>query len=100
LKTGGRDAAIWFTAVEYARAHPEEKVYFVSRNTKDFGDGTAYPYPVKGDLDGIADRFVHLTSLDQVVKEFAKPIDVDEDRCARSSRVRRASRRSAPRRTV
>ncbi|GAB3004540.1 hypothetical protein GCM10023080_082730 [Streptomyces pseudoechinosporeus] len=49
---GGRDAAIWLTAVEYAREHPEETVYFVSRNTKDFGDGTAYPPLMDQDLEG------------------------------------------------
>jgi hypothetical protein len=38
VKTGCRDAAIWLTAVEYAREHPEKTVYFVSRDTKDFGD--------------------------------------------------------------
>ncbi|MEU8810629.1 PIN domain-containing protein [Streptomyces violaceoruber] len=77
VKTGGRDAAIWLTAVEYARQHPEETVYFVSRNTKDFGDGTSYPAPMHQDLNGIADRFVHLTTLAQVVERFAVETDVD-----------------------
>ncbi|GHB04048.1 hypothetical protein GCM10010330_67970 [Streptomyces tendae] len=77
VKTGGRDAAIWLTAVEYARQHPEETVYFVSRNTKDFGDGTSYLAPMHQDLHGIADRFVHLTTLDQVVERFAAATDVD-----------------------
>ncbi len=34
LKHGARDAAIWMSAVEYARAHPQETVYFVSNNTR------------------------------------------------------------------
>ncbi|MGW3657100.1 PIN domain-containing protein [Streptomyces sp. NPDC005151] len=77
-KTGSRDAAIWLTAVEYARDHEDETVYFVSANTKDFGDGTEYPEPMKTDLSGIEDRFVHLTSLDDVVELFAKPAELDE----------------------
>jgi hypothetical protein len=80
VKTGGRDAAIWLTAVEYARDHPEETVYFVSKNTKDFGDGTAYPSPMDKDLEGIQDRFVHLTSLGDVVKKFAVPTEADEEK--------------------
>lgn len=43
VKVGARDAAIWLTAVEYARQHPDETVYFVSKNTKDFGDGVPLP---------------------------------------------------------
>jgi hypothetical protein len=79
VKTGGRDAAIWLTAVEYARDHPKEKVYFVSGNTKDFGDGTAYSPPMDEDLEGIKDRFVHLTSLDEVVKLFTVPVEGNEE---------------------
>ncbi|MEU4986469.1 PIN domain-containing protein [Streptomyces sp. NPDC021969] len=78
VKTGGRDAAIWLTAVEYARNHPDEKVYFVSRNTSDFGDGRTYPEPMQSDLDGLGDRFVHLTSLAEVVEQFATTTEVDE----------------------
>ncbi|MFE5944261.1 PIN domain-containing protein [Streptomyces sp. NPDC056480] len=77
-KTGSRDAAIWLTAVEYARDHEDEMVYFVSANTKDFGDGTQYEEPMKTDLAGIEDRFFHLTSLDDVVERFAKPAELDE----------------------
>lgn len=79
VKTGGRDAAIWLTAVEYARSHPGERVYFVSKNTKDFGDGTSYSPPMDEDLEGIRDRFVHLTSLDEVVKLFTEPAEVNEE---------------------
>ncbi|MFF0134220.1 PIN domain-containing protein [Streptomyces mirabilis] len=79
-KIGGRDAAIWLTAVKYAREHPEETVYFVSKNTKDFGDGTAFPYPMNEDLAGIEDRFVLLTTWYDVVEKFAQRADdVDED---------------------
>ncbi|MER5474307.1 PIN domain-containing protein [Streptomyces sp. NPDC002685] len=48
-KVGGRDAAIWLSAVEYARTHPDENVYFVSNNTRDFSDGTAYASPMSED---------------------------------------------------
>ncbi|WP_251049623.1 MULTISPECIES: PIN domain-containing protein [unclassified Streptomyces] len=53
VKIGGRDAAIWLSAVEYAREHPDETVYFVSSNTKDFGHGNAYEYPMDEDLAGL-----------------------------------------------
>ncbi|MFB8043128.1 PIN domain-containing protein [Streptomyces hydrogenans] len=76
-KTGARDAAIWLAAVEYARAYEDEMVYFVSSNTKDFGDGRSYPEPMKSDLEGIEDRFVHFTSLDEVVERFAKPAELN-----------------------
>ncbi|MER7477422.1 PIN domain-containing protein [Streptomyces sp. NPDC126510] len=79
VKTGGRDAAIWLTAVEYARAHPDEKVYFVSKNTKDFGDGTTYPPRMAADLEGLGDRFVHLTSLGEVLQRFTETAEVDEE---------------------
>lgn len=73
VKTGGRDAAIWLTAVEFAKDNPDETVYFVSSNTGDFGDGSTYQEPMSGDLAGVEDRFVHLTALDSVVDLFAQP---------------------------
>lgn len=78
VKTGARDAAIWLTAVEYARQHPEETVYFVSKNTEDFGDGSSYKAPMSADLRGLEGRFKHYTSLDPVVAEFTQPAEVDE----------------------
>ncbi|MFE7779209.1 PIN domain-containing protein [Streptomyces sp. NPDC057445] len=74
-KTGARDAAIWLTAVEYAREHPQESVYFVSNNPKDFGDGTAYTSPMDRDIRGIEDRFFLVTSLDGVLEKFATQFD-------------------------
>ncbi|MFJ6565502.1 PIN domain-containing protein [Streptomyces sp. NPDC091412] len=76
-KTGSRDAAIWLSAVEYAQKHPDETVYFVSANTKDFGDGTPYPYPMNKDVAGMADRFVQLTSMDDLASHFTEPAEVD-----------------------
>ncbi|MEU9488806.1 PIN domain-containing protein [Streptomyces decoyicus] len=79
VKTGGRDAAIWLTAVEYARDHPDETVYFVSNNTKDFGNGTTYSHPMDLDLSGIGEHFVHLTSLGAVLKRFTEETDLAEE---------------------
>ncbi|MFF2640036.1 PIN domain-containing protein [Streptomyces niveus] len=70
-KTGARDAAIWLTAVEYAREHPQEQVYFVSNNTEDFGDGTSFPPLMDQDLQGVEGRFVLFTSLDGLLTKFA-----------------------------
>ncbi|GAA3918493.1 hypothetical protein GCM10023084_81300 [Streptomyces lacrimifluminis] len=84
VKIGGRDAAIWLTAVEYAREHPDETVYFVSKNTKDFGDGVAFPYPMNEDLAGIEDRFVLLTTWYDVVEKFAQRTDDADEATVRS----------------
>lgn len=81
VKSGFRDTAIWMSAVEYARAHSDESVYFVSSNTKDFGDGQPQSYraPMSDDVDALK-NFVHLTSLDDVVGRFTAPADVDRKR--------------------
>ncbi|WP_328698430.1 PIN domain-containing protein [Streptomyces sp. NBC_00342] len=76
-KIGGRDAAIWLTAVEYARENPSEPVVFVSANTSDFGDGTSYPYPMDGDVDKLS-NFVHLTTFTELISRFATRSNVDE----------------------
>ncbi|MFB7609832.1 PIN domain-containing protein [Streptomyces gardneri] len=77
-KTGARDALIWLTAVEYAREYPEETVCFVSGNTRDFGKGSPYAPPMAQDVADLGDRFVHLTTLDEVIKRFTKPGETDE----------------------
>lgn len=77
-KTGSRDAAIWLTAVQFARQNPTEVVYFVSNNTEDFGDGSSFPAPMDEDLRGIEDRFVLFTSLGDVLMKFATEVDADE----------------------
>ncbi|MFD5015381.1 PIN domain-containing protein [Streptomyces chartreusis] len=83
IKTGARDAAIWLSAVEYARQHPQEIVCFVSDNTTDFGRGAPYPSPMAEDLAGMEERFVHLTSMDEVVARFAEPTTTDASVAAR-----------------
>ncbi|MEV6653874.1 PIN domain-containing protein [Streptomyces sp. NPDC051219] len=80
VKIGARDVAIWLTAVEYARDHPDETVYFVSSNHKDFtkGGGAAYPPPMDADVEGLGDRFRHLTNLGEVLALVAPRVEVDE----------------------
>ncbi|MFJ1551948.1 PIN domain-containing protein, partial [Streptomyces sp. NPDC088246] len=76
-KTGARDAAVWLTAVEYAREHPDETVYFVSEDS-DFGDGSSFGPPMVTDVQGLGDKFVFLSSLDDVLTKFAVPSEVDD----------------------
>ncbi|MFJ3249138.1 PIN domain-containing protein [Streptomyces sp. NPDC086782] len=77
-KIGSRDAAIWLSAVEYATEHPKETVYFVSANTKDFGDGTSFPHPMNKDVARLGNRFVLLTSMNDVAALFTEPAEVDK----------------------
>ncbi|MFF6888615.1 PIN domain-containing protein [Streptomyces sp. NPDC012421] len=103
-KTGSRDAAIWLTAVEYARKNRQETVYFVSNNTEDFGDGTSFPEPMDKDIAGMEDRFFVFTSLDGVLTKFATELtastrdiqallDTDEAHSTILNSVKMASRR-------
>ncbi|RWZ77851.1 hypothetical protein EQK42_00535 [Streptomyces albidoflavus] len=92
-KTNFRDAVIWMSAVEYAREHPSETVYFISKNTSDFGDGTSYQYPMADDIKGFGERFVHLTDGDEIVKRFTTQVSADDEGIAalvNSERTRRA----------
>ncbi|MFE2131683.1 PIN domain-containing protein [Streptomyces sp. NPDC059466] len=77
-KTGSRDAVIWLSAVEYAREHPDETVYFVSENHRDFTRGSAYPTPMDTDVADLGDRFEHMTTLAEVVQRFTQPAKADE----------------------
>ncbi|MGW3736654.1 PIN domain-containing protein [Streptomyces sp. NPDC005148] len=77
-KTGARDAAIWLTAVEYAREHPAEPVYFVSKDG-DFGDGSSFAPPMDADIRDFGERFAFLPSLGDVLTKFATESQVDED---------------------
>ncbi|MEU8709170.1 PIN domain-containing protein [Streptomyces sp. NPDC048565] len=80
-KTGARDAAIWLTAVAYAREHEAETVYFVSADS-DFGDGSSLQEPMSQDIAGLGDRFVSLSSLGDVLTKFATESEVDEEELA------------------
>ncbi|MFB7363831.1 PIN domain-containing protein [Streptomyces hydrogenans] len=78
VKVGARDVVIWLTAVEYAREHPDETVYFVSNNHKDFTKGTgAYPPPMDSDVAQLGDRFVHLSNLAELLESIAPKLQVD-----------------------
>ncbi|MEU1628265.1 PIN domain-containing protein [Streptomyces sp. NPDC020096] len=79
IKTSYRDVAIWMSAVEYAREHPDEPIYFVSSNTNDFGDGTSYRESMVQDIAEFGDRFVHLTSIEEVVERFTEPAQISEE---------------------
>jgi hypothetical protein len=70
-KGGARDAAIWLSVIDYLKANPAETVYFVSNNTQDFGDGSAYPSPMSEDLTDMMSRLLHLTSFDDCISRFS-----------------------------
>ncbi|MEU5233976.1 PIN domain-containing protein [Streptomyces anulatus] len=77
VKVGARDVAIWLTAVEYARDHPDERVYFVSSNHRDFTRGEGgYPAPMASDVADLGDRFVHLTNLGELLETVAPRVEV------------------------
>lgn len=77
-KGGARDAAIWLSVVEYLKVNPDENVYFVTANTRDFGDGSEFPAPMADDIKGLEDRLTLLTSFDSVVSEFSTPLEIDK----------------------
>ncbi|MFE0474813.1 PIN domain-containing protein [Streptomyces sp. NPDC058947] len=83
IKTGARDTAIWLSAVEYAREHPDETVFFVSANTKDFGDGSSpLPFPMDRDIVGMEDRFRILTSMEELAADFTEPAEITAEAAA------------------
>ncbi|MFD8915983.1 PIN domain-containing protein [Streptomyces sp. NPDC059575] len=71
---GGRDAAIWFSILEFLQENPDEHVYFVHNNTSDFGDGSSYKYPMDEDVRGLEDRLTMLRDFDQVVSKFTREV--------------------------
>jgi hypothetical protein len=77
-KGGARDAAIWLSVVDYLKANPGETAYFVTGNTRDFGDGTDFPAPMNADIKGLESRLKLLTSFDDAVSEFTTPLEIDE----------------------
>uniref|UniRef100_UPI003F495A4E PIN domain-containing protein n=1 Tax=Streptomyces achromogenes TaxID=67255 RepID=UPI003F495A4E len=102
-KTGARDAAIWLTAVEYAEAHKDETVYFVSKDSDMSEDGQFLPEMQK-DIAGMEHRFHLFTSLDDVVTKFATEVearaedvrellDTEESHATVLAATRNASRR-------
>jgi hypothetical protein len=78
-KGGARDAAIWLSVVEFLKGHPDEKAWFVTANSRDFGDGSGFPAPMDEDIKGLEDRLELLPSFDAVVSAFTTPLDIDQD---------------------
>ncbi|MBT3163070.1 DUF4935 domain-containing protein [Streptomyces sp. Vc74B-19] len=77
-KTGARDAAIWLTAVEYARAHEDDTVYFVS-NDSDMSENGKFLPEMQKDIAGMEHRFHLFTSLDGVVTQFATEVEASTE---------------------
>jgi hypothetical protein len=77
-KTGARDAAIWLTAVEYAKQHPDQSVFFVSNNTRDFGKQAGAVPQLAEDIKGMEDRFFLYTSLGDVLARFGRAVKTTE----------------------
>lgn len=90
-----RDAVIWQTVLEIARTNPEEQVWFVSDNYKDFGSldaGTRFddcPQDFHRDFaadlaaEQVADRVFYATSIHRLNQYFAAqfvPKDVEDVR--------------------
>ncbi|MCM8554258.1 hypothetical protein NDF60_28570 [Streptomyces sp. STCH 565 A] len=71
---GARDVAIWFSILEYLKANPGEEVCLVTNNTKDFGDGVTYPYPMNEDVEGLQHRITRLTDFDEVVSKYTTTV--------------------------
>jgi hypothetical protein len=71
---GGRDAAIWFSVLEFLEQNPDEHVWFVTNNSSDFGDGSAFRYPMNEDIRGLEHRLTLLKDFDQVVSHFTKEV--------------------------
>ncbi|MGW6360325.1 PIN domain-containing protein [Streptomyces sp. NPDC055092] len=71
---GARDVAIWFSILEFLKENPDEKVCFVTNNTKDFGNGVDYPYPMNEDVEGLQERITRLSDFDAVVSTFTKTV--------------------------
>ncbi|MFB8242876.1 PIN domain-containing protein [Kitasatospora purpeofusca] len=72
---GARDAAIWFTILDYLQQHPDDEVHFVTNNTKDFGNGITYRFPMDQDLGNCASRLKRLKDFNAVVTTFTEPVD-------------------------
>ncbi|WP_406257687.1 PIN domain-containing protein [Streptomyces nigra] len=77
-KEGARDVAIWLSVVEYLRDNPSERVYFVTNNSKDFGDGGEWPSPMDGDIQGMEDRLELLPDMDSVVSTLTEKVHASE----------------------
>lgn len=97
---GGRDAAVWFSILEYLQENPDEEVCFVTNNTKDFGDGATYPYPMNEDVRGLEGRLTRLADFDAVVSKFTKEVSGRDAEAAAEELLRSLSVRARVSRTA
>lgn len=76
-KGGARDAAIW-EVVKRVHLSSQEVTYFVSHNSRDFGDpkeATRLHPDLLTELDGEADRLTYLRTIDDVLAEFGQRVE-------------------------
>ncbi|MEU9082305.1 PIN domain-containing protein [Streptomyces sp. NPDC048357] len=78
-KSGGRDVALWFSILDYMDANPDEKVYLVTNNTKDFGEPGTWHFPLNIDLAGKSDRIEQFLDFQDALREFTKEEEVPGD---------------------
>ncbi|MFF4012765.1 PIN domain-containing protein [Streptomyces sp. NPDC001717] len=97
---GARDVAIWFSILEFLKENPEEKVCFVTANTKDFGDGVTYPYPMNEDVQGLEHRLTRLMDFNEVVSAFTKTVSGTDAEAVADELLRSRSVRSRVARTA
>lgn len=81
-KTGGRDAAIWFSLLEFLEDNPNEHVYFVTNNSKDFGNGHDYPEPMDEDVRLLGGRLTYLSDFDEVIERFTKEVSGEAEKAS------------------
>jgi hypothetical protein len=86
--------------LEYLEENPDEEVCFVTNNTKDFGDGETYPYPMNEDVRGLAGRLTRLTDFDAVVSKFTKEVSGRDAEAAAEELLRSLSIRDRVSRTA
>jgi hypothetical protein len=82
-KGGARDVAIWLSVIDYLKSNPNEEVFFVSKNTKDFGDGSEYPDLMARDLGDMKERLTILTSFEDIIGRFTEKIEVSDNKIKR-----------------
>ncbi|MBB1260186.1 PIN domain-containing protein [Streptomyces alkaliterrae] len=91
---GGRDAAIWFSILEFLEQNPEEHVWFVTNNSSDFGDGSLFEYPMDEDIRDLEGRLTLLKDFDQVVSRFTTEVSGEEAKAAAAELLESASVRA------
>lgn len=66
-----KDALIWETVYEYAILNPDEKVYFVSNNHKDFAvENEEGEYKLHDHFDSLNDRIKYINGLNDFLVEI------------------------------